>query len=271
MKYQGHLHKMFSQLTTPVSYQLELSGQTINMHELLGKQLRLTYEQTINCVHCGRKTNKSFNQGYCYPCFTSLAQCDLCIMSPERCHYHLGTCREPEWGEANCMQPHVIYLSNTSGIKVGITRQSQIPMRWIDQGAVQALPILGVNSRYHSGLIETAFKKHLNDRTNWRKMLKNELEDIDLLNTFESLWPQVEPELDAEVTQGVEVLASRDALVDIAFPALSYPTKIISFNLDKQPIVEGKLNAIKGQYLIFDNGVINMRKYGGYLASLEVF
>src|SRR5210317_104304 len=114
MKYQGYLHKMLVSLHDPVQYRLNLSGQPLVLNELLGKHLRLEYMQNIECIHCGRKIRKSFNQGYCYPCFTSLAQCDTCIVSPEKCHYHLGTCREPEWGRANCMQPHVIYLSNTS-------------------------------------------------------------------------------------------------------------------------------------------------------------
>ena len=167
------------------------------------------------------------------------------------------------------MKPHIIYLANTSGVKVGITRESQIPTRWIDQGAVQALPIFRVSKRYYAGLIEMAFKKHVSDKTNWRSMLKNEFTEVDLYSIFEFCWSQVKSELDDEPLSDLEIIAEPGASVELEYPALSYPTKVTSFNLDKQATVEGKLDAIKGQYLIFDNGVINIRKYGGYLASLE--
>jgi len=269
MKLQGHLHKMHTEAGDPVHYSLELGGQRVVLDDYLGKHILIEHLQQIECVHCGRVTRKSFNQGYCYPCFTSLAQCDSCIMSPEKCHYHLGTCREPDWGLAHCMQPHIVYLSNTSGVKIGITRESQLPTRWIDQGAVQAMPVLRVQQRYHAGLIEHAFRQHISDRTNWRSMLKNEVEEIDLYEVFESLWPQVKPELDAELVDEAEEIAAADAALELHYPALRYPEKVISFNLDKEPRAEGCLEAIKGQYLILDSGVINIRKYGGYLVNLE--
>jgi hypothetical protein len=260
---------MFAEATSPVSYHLELGGQRVNLNEWLGKQIRIEYLRQIECVHCGRVTRKSFNQGYCYPCFSSLAQCDLCIMSPERCHFHLGTCRQPDWGMSHCMRPHIIYLSNTSGVKIGITRETQLPTRWIDQGAIQAIPILRVKKRYHAGLIEHVFRQFVSDRTNWRNMLKNEVEMIDLYQVFESFWPQVKAQLAPDLIADTEEIASAGGTLDLDYPALSYPTKVSSFNLDKQALVEGKLDAIKGQYLILDNGVINIRKYGGYLISLE--
>ena len=186
MKFQGNLHKMITEAGSPVSYSLELGGRQLRLNDWLGKDVSIEYLQEIECIHCGRITRKSFNQGYCYPCFASLAQCDACIVSPEKCHYHLGTCREPEWGLQHCMRPHIVYLANTSGLKVGITRESQLPTRWIDQGAVQALPVVRVSRRYHAGLIETAFRQHVSDRTNWRSMLKNEVEEMDLYAVFES-------------------------------------------------------------------------------------
>jgi len=269
MKLQGNLHKMYTEDSNPVRYSLELGGQRVTLSDYLGQRIRIDYLQQIKCTHCGRNTRKSFSQGYCYPCFTSLAQCDRCIVAPETCHYHLGTCRQPEWGLSNCMRPHIIYLSNTSGVKIGVTRESQLPTRWIDQGAIQALAILRVTKRYHAGLIEHAFKAHVSDRTNWRSMLKNEVEDIDLYQVYETLWPQVKSCLDAELVADAEEIARRDAVLDLHYPALAYPSKVASFNLDKEPRVEGRLDAIKGQYLILDNGVINIRKYGGYLVSLE--
>jgi hypothetical protein len=260
---------MHAEFGTPVRYSLELGSQHVRLSDYLGQHLKIEFLQQIECVHCGRITNKSFNQGYCYPCFINLAQCDRCIMSPEHCHYHLGTCREPDWGLANCMRPHIVYLSNTSGVKVGITRESQLPTRWIDQGAVRALPVLRVTKRYHAGLIEHAFRQHVSDRTNWRNMLKNEVKEIDLYEVFQSLWAQVKPGLAEEIIDDIEVVAKADAAIDFEYPALAYPAKVNSLNLDKQALVAGRLDAIKGQYLILDSGVINIRKYGGYLVNLE--
>ena len=269
VKLQGNLHKMHTEASSPVKYSLELGGQQVVLSDYLGERISIEYLQQIECVYCGRITRKSFSQGYCYPCFTSLAQCDRCILAPENCHYHLGTCREPEWGLSYCMRPHIVYLSNTSTVKIGITRESQLPTRWIDQGAVEAMPILRVTRRYHAGLVEHAFKQHVSDRTNWRNMLKNQVEDVDLYEVYESLWPQVRAELDAQLVADVEEIARPDGVLSLDFPALRYPEKITSFNLDKTPQVEGRLDAIKGQYLILDSGVINLRKYGGYLVNLE--
>ncbi len=268
MKFRGHLHKMFVEASSPVSYRLVLGGQQVNLNEWLGKQIRMEFLQEIACIHCGRITRKSFSQGYCYPCFSNLAQCDLCIMSPEKCHFHLGTCRQPDWGMSHCMQPHIIYLSNTSGVKIGITRETQLPTRWIDQGAIQAISILRVSKRYHAGLIEQAFRQYVSDRTNWRKMLKHEVEAIDLFQVFQSVWPQVKAQLAPELVADAEEIASVDEVVNLDYPALNFPVKVSSINLDKQPLVEGRLDAIKGQYLLLDNGVINIRKYGGYLVRL---
>ena len=162
-EYSGHLQKMQVALPPgpegPVTYQLPLDEQRLPLNGLLGESIRMTFTGEIHCIHCGRRSNKSFNQGYCYPCFSKLAQCDSCIVSPEKCHYFEGTCREPDWADSHCMVDHIVYLANSSGVKVGITRETQLPTRWIDQGAVQALPILRVKTRQQSGLVETALKQ----------------------------------------------------------------------------------------------------------------
>jgi hypothetical protein len=268
---QGPLRKMHAQLgidsAAPVQYQLLLGDQSTALNPLLGKPIKLIYTGKIFCLHCNRSIKKSFNQGYCYPCFTSLAQCDMCIMKPETCHYEAGTCREPSWGEQFCFQPHIVYLANSSGIKVGITRETQIPTRWIDQGAVQALPLFKVQSRYISGLIEVAIAKHVSDKTSWQKMLKNKPEPIDLAKKRDELSVVCQAEL-SEISQrfgqqAIEFLAHQ-LTVDIHFPVDNYPIKIQSFNLDKNPEVSGILHGIKGQYLLLDTGVINIRKFAGY-------
>ena len=264
---QGNLRKMRAELGNPVRYELLLSDQAMPLNPLIGKPIKLAYTGKISCVHCGRATKKSFNQGYCYPCFISLAQCDMCIMKPETCHYAAGTCREPAWGEAFCMQPHTVYLANSSGIKVGITRENQIPTRWIDQGAVQALPIFKVRSRYISGLVEVAIAKHISDKTSWQQMLKNNVEELDLAAKRGELMATCQAEL-ADITQrfgmqAIEYLPHEQA-VDIHYPVNRYPDKVKSFNLDTNPEVSGILEGIKGQYLLLDTGVINLRKYSGY-------
>jgi Protein of unknown function (DUF2797) len=264
---QGHLSKMRVSLGNPVQYELVLSDQSMPLNPLIGKPIKLTYTGKIFCVYCGRATKKSFNQGYCYPCFISLAQCDMCIMKPETCHYAAGTCREPEWGETFCMQSHYVYLANSSGIKVGITRQNQIPIRWIDQGAVQALPIFKVQSRHISGLVEVAIAKHISDKTSWQQMLKNNVEVVDLPAKRDELIATCKTEL-GDITQrfgaqAIEYLPDEQS-VDIHYPVNRYPDKVKSFNLDTNPEVLGVLEGIKGQYLLLDSGVINLRKYSGY-------
>lgn len=181
MNKSGLLSKMHSELGEKVQYKMNLSGAEIHLNKSLGKKVRLTYSGKVFCSQCQKKIKKSYSQGFCYPCSLKLASCDLCILRPETCHYHLGTCREPDWGLKHCFQPHIVYLANTSGLKVGITRKSQCPYRWIDQGATAALPILEVQDRLTSGLIEVSLKKYFKDKTDWRAMLKGESLDLDLI------------------------------------------------------------------------------------------
>lgn len=263
----GPLQKMRVAAGAPVAYELRIGDAAIALNPLLGEPVQLQFAGVITCLHCGRKTRKSFNQGYCYPCFQSLAQCDSCIVSPEKCHHDAGTCREPEWGQSHCMQPHVVYLANSSGVKVGITRGTQLPTRWIDQGAVQALPILSVQTRQQSGLVEMLFKQHVADRTNWRAMLKGQVATVDLAAERDRLLALCADEIAALQQrfglQAVQILSAAEAIA-IAYPVLQHPDKVVSLDLDKNPLVQGRLLGIKGQYLMLDSGVINIRKYGAY-------
>lgn len=249
---------------SPVIYNLEIGSELVNLTSYVGKDLLLTYSGKILCSNCGKKTKKSYGQGYCYPCTLKLAECDLCILKPETCHFDKGTCREPAWGEEHCMKPHVVYLANSSGLKVGITRRSQVPTRWMDQGASAALPILEVKNRLTSGLIEVLFKKHIADKTDWRKMLKGEPEVIDLVSWKEKLMLALKEEL-----KGFEYTEINDPQWSFQYPVNQYPEKVSSFNLDKVNEIRGKLVGIKGQYLIFDTGVFNVRAHTGYEVTLE--
>ncbi|CAH0525813.1 DUF2797 domain-containing protein [Vibrio hippocampi] len=267
----GTLSKMRGSLDSTLSYRLPVGDEEIELNRFIGHTLSLQHTGNIFCSSCGKKTKKSYSQGHCFVCMKKLASCDMCIMKPETCHYEAGTCREPQWGEDNCMVDHYVYLSNTSSLKVGITRHSQIPTRWIDQGATQGLPILKVATRYISGLIEVELAKHIADKTNWRTLLKQDGEPLDLVSHAQQLLPLVADTI-AEVRQrfgeeSVQILD--DSITDIAFPVDAHPTKIVSHNFDKQPLVTGVLQGIKGQYLIFDTGVINIRKFTSY--EVEVF
>lgn len=270
----GALSKMTAQLDENglVHYQLPIGEQTIDMNALIGKKITLDYQGKIGCRHCGRKTKKSYSQGFCYPCMQKLAQCDMCIMKPETCHHAAGTCREPEWGVKNCMVNHYVYLANTSGIKVGITRHTQIPTRWIDQGATQALPLFRVSTRLQSGLVEIALAKFIADKTNWRAMLKGSGTPVDLKARAAELLPEISAQLaELQLRFGEDAVELLDEpVVDLNFPVEQYLEKISSFNFDKTPQVSGVLKGIKGQYLIFDKGVINIRKFGSYQVALSV-
>ena len=263
----GHLAKMQVELSQQVQYFLRLDDHRKPLNTLLGKTIRLEYLGDIHCTHCGRRSKKSFNQGYCYPCFTQLPQCDTCIMSPEKCHYDQGTCRDPNWGEEYCFTDHYVYLANSSGVKVGITRGSQVPTRWIDQGATQAMPIYRVKSRYQAGLIEDCLREHIADRTHWQKMLKGDSDPVNLEQVRDEIIAKSESGLN-HIEQKFGLLAIQrlyhQKVVEINFPILEFPEKVKSLNFDKQPIVEGVLQGIKGQYLILDTGVINIRKFTAY-------
>lgn len=269
----GTLRKLRARHDTPVSYTMPVGSGHLDLNAHLGRPLNLSFTGNIYCIHCGRKTSKSFNQGFCYPCFQALAQCDSCIMAPEKCHYHAGTCREPVWGEEHCMQDHIVYLANSSGLKVGITRASQVPVRWIDQGAVQALAVLRVRTRQQSGFAEHVFRQHITDRTNWRAMLRDETDTMDLLAERDRLLTECRQELD-DLRQQFGLHAISEVIgvepVHISYPVLKYPTRLNSFNLDKDSTVEGTLLGIKGQYLILDTGVINIRKYTAYEVEVAV-
>jgi len=275
MKMTGHLGKMVTTLDakseTAVQYQLPLDNKLVALNPYIGKKIKLLYSGEIHCIECGRKSSKSYNQGFCFPCFKSLAKCDMCIMKPETCHYEEGTCRQPEWGEEFCLQDHYVYLANSSGIKVGITRGTQIPTRWIDQGATEALPIFKVANRLLSGKVEVAIKNHVSDRTDWRKMLKAKAEHVDLAEKRDELIKLAEKEL-----KSIEAKFDKDKIqlldekqIQINFPVEHYPEKVKSLNFDKTPEVEGMLQGIKGQYLILDVGVINIRKFAGYLVEFS--
>jgi hypothetical protein len=262
VKYSGFLQGFTHHYENPVQYRLKLGEDEIPMNEWIGTSLHIAFLGKIECVHCGRSVKKTYNNGYCYPCFTKLPENDLCIVKPHECHYHLGTCRDPEWGEAHCMIPHYVYLAVSSGVKVGLTRKHNEKKRWVDQGAIRAIPIAEVPNRKMAGELESHLTQYLADKTDWRKMLKGEVELVDLLELREKVYQYFPDEYKVYVVR-------EDEWMDFVYPILAQIQKVKAYNLDKQSTLEDRLIGIKGQYLIFENGVLNVRKFCGYQVEIS--
>ena len=265
MRYNGTLLKMETKLANPIEYELPIGDELVYMNHLIGKYIAFKWLKEIYCVVCGRKTNKSFSQGFCYPCFLNAPETSECIFRPELCQAQDGIARDMDWAEAHCLQDHFVYLAISSGVKVGVTRSGQIPTRRIDQGAWQAIKLAKTPNRYTAGLIEVALKEHISDRTNWQRMLKNQLiEGVDLTVAKREMIAHLPSELQNYISE-------ENDITEINYPVNEYPEKVKSLSFDKLEEITGRLWGVKGQYLIFDDGtVLNMRKHTGYMVELEV-
>ncbi|MBK8657541.1 MAG: DUF2797 domain-containing protein [Bacteroidetes bacterium] len=263
MRAIGVLDKMRTSFINPVQYFLKLGDETIPVNELIGKNVRLQWTGRIICTVCGKKTNKSFGEGMCYNCFSTAPENAKCIIRPKLCRAHLGEGRDVEWEKRNHLRPHYVYLAKTNTVKVGVTRDDQIPTRWIDQGARQGIIVAELPYRQLAGRMEVALKDYFTDKTNWQKMLKNEPADgIELLAEKERIKNLLEDELRAYVSGNNEI-------VTLTYPVLEYPTKVTSLSFEKTPLIELPLVGIRGQYFIFENGqVINIRSKSGYEVEL---
>lgn len=262
--YKGTLKKLRAEHTKPIQYSMPMGGELIPLNQFIGSKIKLSHTGNIFCVATNKKIKKSYGQGYSWESFLTLPECDTCIIKPELCHYSRGTCRDPKWGENHCLKPHVIYISLTSGLKVGITRKTQVPTRWIDQGAVKAIRLCEVKNRLTSGQIEIEIARELGDKTNWRNMLKNKYEDKDLVEVKASIISKFD-----KIFKKHDVQFYDDTIYEFDYPVNEYLEKISSMNFLKTPVIEGTLLGIKGQYLIFEHGVINIRKHQGYEVVLE--
>ena len=254
---------MSAVLGDQVQYTLNLSDD-VGMNDLVGQEICLEWHGTINCAKCSKITKKSFGEGFCYSCFTTAPESAECIIRPELCRAHLGEGRDPEWEERNHNQPHVVYLAASSAVKVGITRATQVPTRWIDQGASSAIRLAETPNRYLSGVVEVALKEFFTDKTHWQKMLKNDVDhSIDLI---EEKWA-LEEHLPGDI---LDLFSENDEIIELNYPVLNYPLKVKSTTFDKTPTVRGKLVGIKGQYLLFEGGeVLNIRRHTGYHVEIK--
>lgn len=264
MNFSGNLFKMLTENKEFVQYTLSIGENKILMNDLIGKNISIKHNGTINCIHCGKKTKTSFAQGFCYPCFTSVPEADPGIIKPELDMSHEGISRDMEWAKKHSLVDHYVYLAFSSNVKVGVTRCTQVPTRWIDQGAAKAIILAKTPYRNLAGQIEVAMKQYFADKTNWRKMLSNiSCNNSILINAKEEALENFPPEFE-------EFYFDDDSITSINYPVEKYPEKIKSINLDKLPEFEKKLVGIKGQYLIFDdNSVMNIRKHNGYFVELR--
>ena len=258
------LNKMSSDNREVVEYTFAHATDRISVNQFLGKKLSLSWTGNIFCRKCAKKTKKSFGEGFCYPCFTSAPEASPCIIHPELCEAHLGKGRDVEFEQKHHNQPHFIYLAATEIVKVGVTRTTQIPTRWIDQGARKALVIAETPNRYLAGIMEVALKDVFSDKTNWQNMLRDITDDtIDLI---EEKW-KIEELLPSDLSQYIN---ESDEIYEFNYPVLSYPEKISSLGFEKSSEISGILTGIRGQYLMFDyNNVINIRKHTGFEIELN--
>lgn len=266
LEVSGMLHSLthtYHGKDQPVDYYLQINEDRVPLNEWLGKEITVAYLGQKNCISCGRKTNKTFNSGYCYPCFTSLPENDLCIVKPHECHYDQGTCRDNSFGESYCMIPHYVYLAVSSDVKVGLTRKNNQLKRWVDQGAIRAIPIAELPTRRMAGELEVHLSQFLPDKTNWRKMLKGDVKAVDLRNLRDEVYEHF-PE------QFKPYQLREDEWVDITYPILETLDKINSISLDKLETITGKLLGVKAQYLILDSGVFQVRKHAGYQVRITL-
>lgn len=263
-KYTDNLLKMRTEAIRPVSYHLQLNDKDISVNDLIDKKISIQYQHKINCIACGAETKKSFHQGYCYSCFTTLPQTDIGILHPEKDRSHEGISRDMAWAEKNTLVDHYVYLALTSNLKVGVTRVKQTPARWIDQGASRAIRLAKAPYRKLAGDIEVFYKNYISDKTKWQKMLLSPVPDIDLKEKKQALTGLLSEDLKPYVTVN-------NKIEQFIYPGQYNFDRISQISLDKDSEFTGKLVAIRGQYLIFENGVaFNVRKHNGYLVTLEI-
>lgn len=264
MQYQISLRKMRTQFDHPIRYYMDTMDGEICINNLIGKEISLIFSGSIHCVVCGKPIKKTFAQGSCYECFRNAPENAECIIRPELCRAHEGLGRNPQWEREHHDRPHYVYLALSSAVKVGVTRDDQIPTRWIDQGASEGLILAECPNRYQAGRLEVYLKDHFTDRTNWQRMLKNEVASASLSDIKQELISKLPDDFKA-------MISPHHTPMVMDFPVLSYPSKVKSMKLEKMPVISGTLEGIKGQYWIFNDGSVwNVRAHSGFDISLTV-
>lgn len=263
MKITGTLHKMLTEYNQPIRYYLNLKDNFVDVNQSIGKKIYLEHISN-ECNSCGLD-KPIFRMGFCKNCFYTSPKASPSIINPELSKAHLGIAdRDLAFEKSFQLQPHIVYLALSGGLKVGVTRQKQVPTRWIDQGASCAIILAETPNRFEAGQIEVLLKESFSDKTNWQRMLKNQNPEVDLLQTKQ----EIKDKLPAEQ---LEMFCENDKVWNFIYPVENYPEKVKSVNLNKVKSFEGILKGIKGQYLIFeDNSVFNVRNHEGYVVALDV-
>ena len=264
MEFTGQISKMISNIENPVEYSLPIGKNKLILNKYIGELIQINFNNKIRCINCNNKINKTYMQGYCYPCFISSPQTEECVFKPHLCQAHLGKARDIEWAKNNCLVPTYVYLSLTSNLKVGVTRHNNIPSRWIDQGAHYAIKFAKTPNRYLAGLIELEISKYISDRTQWRKMILGQYDEVDLIKKKNDLQEYLPSKLK-------KYYLKNEDIIELKYPIIKNLEKIKSFNIEKFKSIKESLIGIKGQYLMFnDNHVLNVRKYSGYNFTIKI-
>jgi hypothetical protein len=227
------------------------------LNSLVGQKITVEFENVIHCTSTGKVVKKTFGDGLSYNAWVNAPHAVESVLRPELSRIHEGIAlRDFAWEEAHHNQPHFVYVSHTSAFKVGVTRSTNRPYRWHDQGAVGAIVLAQVPYRQLAGEMEVLLKSIMTDKTNYRKMLQRVTASP---SDFEALGEAYESFFDEE---------SAAQMFD--YPVHFYPEKIKSIRLDKTSRITGQLTGIKGQYWIFrDGSVFNLRNHSGYRVSIE--
>jgi hypothetical protein len=265
MQFLGPLQKMKTMPENPVRYALRLNDDLLAMNQLIGRELQFVFTGSCICSSCGKISDRFYRNSFCYECFFSKPQAGEAIFRPELSKAHLGIeDRDLEFEKGYQLQPHVVYLANSGGLKVGVTRARQKQTRWMDQGASAAIVFAETENRYQAGLIEVAMKEHLSDKTPWQRMVKGQIDEIDLVAQKQALLKNLNDDQ-------LQFASKDDSVYTFDYPVEAYPQKVKSVNLSKQKEHTGMLTGIKGQYLLFEEGqVMNVRSHEGYVVELDV-
>jgi hypothetical protein len=261
---EGNILKMRTEPGSPVGYHLPVGEREVYMNSLIGSRLKFSFSGTINCISCGKRTKRSFSQGFCYRCLQTAPEAGESVIRPALSKSHFGIARNMEWAEKQDLIDHIVYLAVACELKVGVTRHTAIPGRWIDQGASYAVKLAITPSRHIAGIMELYLSRFITDRTNWKNMLTRPGNgNVNLLEEKQRVYELLPAELQKYYCRNHEV-------VHIEYPLINYPDSVKGFTFDKEPVIEGALKGIKGQYLVFDdNRVLNIRKHNGYYLRME--
>ena len=257
------LKKMHTEFNNPIEYSIMINGIEYKLNDYIGKNIYIEWQKKVIC-HCGKEFSKFYRASFCYKCYWNSPLASQSIFKPELCTAHLGIEeRDLAFEKKLQLADHFVYLANSSGLKVGITRSTQVPTRWIDQGASQAIILALVPNRRFSGDIEVILKDYVKDKTNWRKMLSSEPDPLNLKEIKKDMITKIPNEYQKYIYED-------DSITNIYFPILKYPHKIKSLKLEKNNLIEGKINGIKGQYIFLDSDrVFNIRSHEGFFVKID--